>query len=99
MKALRPISHDDRLSIVDHLDELRGRLLACGVFMLVVFCLCFWQNTHLLHILNRALPTESSVASRGGLGAQSTQAASEQHAFRLLEQGADQLSLGFSQVK
>ncbi len=29
-KALRPIGHEDRLSIVDHLDELRSRLIVCG---------------------------------------------------------------------
>jgi len=27
-KVLRPIGHEDRLSIVDHLDELRSRLAA-----------------------------------------------------------------------
>ena len=33
MRRIRPISHEDRLSVVDHLDELRGRLIvsAAGV--------------------------------------------------------------------
>lgn len=99
MKAFRPIGHEDQLSIIDHLDELRSRLIACGVFMLVVFGLCFWQNTHLLSALNRALPTQQSAASHNGLGAQSSEAASEQHAFRQIERGANQLSAGLSQVK
>ena len=30
-QVLRPIGHEDRLSIVDHLDELRSRLIVCGV--------------------------------------------------------------------
>jgi sec-independent protein translocase protein TatC len=53
---LRPIGHEDRLSIVDHLDELRGRLIICGIALAVAFGFCFWQNQHLLTILNRALP-------------------------------------------
>jgi sec-independent protein translocase protein TatC len=53
---LRPIGHEDRLSIVDHLDELRGRLIICAVALAVAFGFCFWQNQHLLNILNRALP-------------------------------------------
>ena len=70
MKVLRPIDHEDRLSIVDHLDELRTRLFVCGGVVLVVFCVCFWQNQPLIHILNRALPSQSSVAAQGGLGAE-----------------------------
>ncbi len=57
---LRPIGHEDRLSIIDHLDELRSRLLICGAALFVAFCLCFWQNHLLLNILNRALPEASS---------------------------------------
>jgi sec-independent protein translocase protein TatC len=55
-KALRPIGHDDRLSIVDHLDELRTRLIIWGVALVVAFGFCFWQNQRLLDALNRALP-------------------------------------------
>jgi sec-independent protein translocase protein TatC len=54
--ALRPIGHEDRLSIVDHLDELRTRLIICGVALVVAFGFCFWQNQRLLDALNRALP-------------------------------------------
>jgi sec-independent protein translocase protein TatC len=56
-QALRPIGHDDRLSIVDHLDELRTRLIFCTIALAVTFAVCFWQNQALLHVLNRALPT------------------------------------------
>ncbi len=56
MARVRPIGHEDRLSIVDHLDELRGRLIICGIALAVAFGFCFWQNQHLLNILNRALP-------------------------------------------
>jgi sec-independent protein translocase protein TatC len=55
-KVLRPIGHEDRLSIVDHLDELRTRLIICGVALAVAFAVCFWQNQALLKVLNRSLP-------------------------------------------
>jgi len=56
MTVLRPIRHEDRLSIVDHLDELRTRIIISGLALAVVFCLCFWQNGPLINSLNRALP-------------------------------------------
>jgi sec-independent protein translocase protein TatC len=74
-KVLRPIGHDDRLSIVDHLDELRSRLIICLVALLVAFGICFWQNHALLDVLNRALPHNSSVTTQQGLGRAASQAA------------------------
>ena len=65
MARVRPIGHDDRLSIVDHLDELRSRLFVCLAVLAVAFGLCFWQNNHLLTVLNRALPDNSTSASHG----------------------------------
>ena len=58
-KVLRPIGHEDRLSIVDHLDELRSRLMVCGIALVIAFAVCFWQNQALLKVLNRALPDTS----------------------------------------
>ena len=54
-KRLRPIGHEDRLSVVDHLDELRGRLIISVSVLVVAFGLCFWQNAHLLNALNSPL--------------------------------------------
>jgi sec-independent protein translocase protein TatC len=62
-KVLRPIGHEDRLSIVDHLDELRSRLIVCGIALAVAFAVCFWQNHALLKALNRALPATPSTSS------------------------------------
>ena len=59
---VRPIGHEDRLSVVDHLDELRGRLILCAATLFVAFCLCFWQNQHLLNLLNHALPHNANSA-------------------------------------
>lgn len=56
-RVLRPVGHEDRLSIVDHLDELRSRLMICGAALVVAFGICFWQNPALLRVLNRPLPT------------------------------------------
>ena len=55
-RVLRPVGHEDRLSIVDHLDELRTRLMVCGAALIVAFGICFWQNHPLLNVLNRPLP-------------------------------------------
>jgi sec-independent protein translocase protein TatC len=54
-KRLRPIGHEDRLSVVDHLDELRGRLIVSAAALIVVFGICFWQSGHLLNALNSPL--------------------------------------------
>ncbi len=55
-RVLRPVGHEDRLSVVDHLDELRSRLIVCGAALVVAFGLCFWQNQALLRVLNKPLP-------------------------------------------
>jgi sec-independent protein translocase protein TatC len=60
-RLLRPIGHEDRLSIVDHLDELRSRLFVCLAALVIAFGLCFWQNHRLLHLLNRELPAAAST--------------------------------------
>ena len=62
-KVLRPIGHEDRLSVIDHLDELRTRLIISGVALLVAFGFCFWQNHALLTILNRALPATPATSA------------------------------------
>jgi sec-independent protein translocase protein TatC len=77
--VLRPIGHDDRLSIVDHLDELRTRLIVCGVALAVAFGLCFWQNHALLKVLNHALPASPKTSANhiSGLTNDSVKAAHE----------------------
>jgi sec-independent protein translocase protein TatC len=53
--ALRPIQHDDRLSLVEHLDELRTRIIICVAVFVAAFALCFWQDEVVLDIINRPL--------------------------------------------
>jgi sec-independent protein translocase protein TatC len=68
-KVLRPIGHEDRLSVVDHLDELRSRLFVCLAALAVAFALCYWQNNALLDLLNKPLHSVTEVGPNkiGGL--------------------------------
>jgi sec-independent protein translocase protein TatC len=59
--ALKPISHDDRLSLVDHLDELRSRLVVCAVTLLLAFGLCFWQNDAVLDIVTEPVASTQNL--------------------------------------
>jgi sec-independent protein translocase protein TatC len=59
--TLRPIRHEDRLSLVDHLDELRRRLIACIVVFLIAFGVCLWQDNAILNIMNRPLENGASL--------------------------------------
>ena len=56
MRRIRPISHEDRLSVVDHLDELRSRLILCVVAFCVAWAFTGWQNHLVLEIMNAPLP-------------------------------------------
>jgi sec-independent protein translocase protein TatC len=82
--ALRPIGHDDRLSLTEHLDELRTRLIVSGLAFAVAFGVALWQNHALLQIVNRPV---QQVAVNGGSGPLSQQAASELALRRALESG------------
>lgn len=57
MARLRPVSHEDRLTLVEHLDELRTRIVVCLVTFGVALALCFWQNHLLLEIASGPLPS------------------------------------------
>jgi len=67
-KRLAPIGHEDRLSVVDHLDELRSRLIVCAAVLAVAFGFCFWQSAHLLHWLNRSLPPSTTTKQSNKIG-------------------------------
>jgi sec-independent protein translocase protein TatC len=69
--AIRPIGHEDRLSLVEHLDELRTRVVICALALAFAFGLCVWQNDRLLDFVNRPLEranTESTARGEGPLG-------------------------------
>jgi len=68
LRRFRPISHDARLSVVDHLDELRTRLIASLIAVAVAFGICFWQNHELLHLVNQPLSDQTQQQVRAGHG-------------------------------
>ncbi len=58
MARVRAVSHEDRLTLVEHLDELRTRIVVCIVVFGVALALCFWQNHLLLEIASGPLPSD-----------------------------------------
>jgi len=66
--AIRPIGHEDRLTLVDHLDELRTRLIVSAAVLAVAFGFCLWQNHALLHIINKPLQTQTKKQVAKGQG-------------------------------
>ncbi len=55
-KVARPVDFEDRLTLIEHLDELRSRIIvSIGVFG-VALAVCFWQNKFLLDLANEPLP-------------------------------------------
>jgi sec-independent protein translocase protein TatC len=58
MSRMRPVSHEDRLTVVEHLDELRTRIVVCLLVLAVALGLCFWQNHLLLEIASGPLPSD-----------------------------------------
>src|SRR5215207_5960046 len=44
------------MTLVEHLDELRTRIIVCGLFLVVAIAVCFWQDELLLDIANEPLP-------------------------------------------
>jgi sec-independent protein translocase protein TatC len=76
--ALKPIGHEDRLTIVDHLDELRSRLVICAITLVVAFGLCFWQNGALLDVLNKPLKDSTPTAQDSKGNGRLAQAAAAQ---------------------
>ena len=57
-RRVKAVSHEDRLSLVEHLDELRARLIVCILVFGVALALCFWQNNLLLDIAQGPLPDD-----------------------------------------
>lgn len=56
MGKLKPVKHDEQLSLVDHLDELRSRIIFTLIAVGVIFAVCFWQSSVLLDIAAAPLP-------------------------------------------
>jgi len=53
---IRPIDHEERLTLVDHLGELRTRVFIAISAFFAAFALCSWQNHLILEVVNHPLP-------------------------------------------
>ena len=61
MGVVRPVSHEERLSLIEHLDELRTRLIYCIVAFVICFAVCYWQNEWLLQTVNKPLQSTQNL--------------------------------------
>ncbi len=66
--AIRTIKHEDRLSLIEHLDELRTRLIVSAIALAVAFGFCLWQNHALLHLINKPLEKQTQKQVKSGNG-------------------------------
>ncbi|MBV9367540.1 MAG: twin-arginine translocase subunit TatC [Solirubrobacterales bacterium] len=67
-RALGSVPHDERLSTVGHLDELRTRLIVSVVVIAVAFGLCFSQSDRLLRLIDGPLAHQTQGQVRVGPG-------------------------------
>ena len=58
MRRVKAISPDAQLSLVEHLDELRARVIVSIAVLGVALALCFWQNHLLLELASAPLPSD-----------------------------------------
>jgi sec-independent protein translocase protein TatC len=56
-RRLKPAEFDERMTLVEHLDELRNRIIVSGIFLVLAIVFCFWQEDAILDIANEPLPT------------------------------------------
>lgn len=66
--AIRPLGHEDKLSIVGHLDELRGRLIVIVVAFMVAFAACFAFNNTFLGLVGKPLASTTEQRTKDGKG-------------------------------
>jgi len=55
MARVRPVGYEDRLTLVDHLAELRTRLMLSIVALVLAMLVCGWQNDFILEVVNHPL--------------------------------------------
>jgi sec-independent protein translocase protein TatC len=60
MRRVKAIAYDDEVSLVEHLDELRARVVVSLAVFGVALGLCFWQNHLLIELANAPLPSNHS---------------------------------------
>jgi sec-independent protein translocase protein TatC len=64
MAKLRPVSSEDRFTLVEHLSELRTRIVTSIAIFAVAFGFAFWQNGNILEIVNKPLEKSQKVTAK-----------------------------------
>ena len=90
---IRTVGHEERLSLVDHLDELRIRLIVSGAVLAVAFGFCLWQNHALLHIINKPLQEQTRKQIAKGQGTVGQAVLAQQGVLKLSRDTRAALSL------
>src|SRR3954468_9914692 len=55
LQKIRRVAHEEQVELVDHLGELRSRLIVAATAFGVALGLCFWRNDLVLEVMNRPL--------------------------------------------
>jgi sec-independent protein translocase protein TatC len=94
---VRPIQHEDHLTVVEHLDELRSRIIVSLAFVALAFGVCFWQHNRILNLLAQPLHKTLRKQIAHCLGTQG-QISCTDNALRSISSGVRQLIPVFHQV-
>ncbi|MFT4036291.1 MAG: twin-arginine translocase subunit TatC, partial [Patulibacter sp.] len=62
-RRIAPIGHQEELTLVDHLDELRSRIMASLLFVVLVFGFTFWQSDRVLGVITK--PIDQALSTDG----------------------------------
>jgi len=60
MRRVKALAYEDEVSLIEHLDELRSRVVVSLTVFGVALGLCFWQNHLLIELANAPLPSAHS---------------------------------------
>ncbi len=61
LRKIRRVDHEEQVELVDHLDELRSRLIVSATAFGVALGLCFWGNDLVLQVMNRPLDGKQPI--------------------------------------
>jgi sec-independent protein translocase protein TatC len=64
MAKIRPVSSEDRFTLVEHLSELRSRIITSLAIFVVIFAVAYWQNGNILEVINKPLEKSQKVTAK-----------------------------------
>lgn len=64
-RRIRAIDLHDRLSVTDHLEELRWRIITTAAFLVAVFGVCWWRADELFALATRPLGDRYELTTLG----------------------------------